>query len=178
MKKSLLITLTVLLTVLFACNQTGKNEVPDGWTTLSESGYSIDYPETWTVDQSGQIGTSFSILAPADSETDDFNENVNLIIQDLGGNEIDLDMFVEISEEQIPIVISSGIIIDSERSNANGRDFHRILYAGIQGQYTLMFEQFYWIEGSDAYILTFTSKDDQYENYKETAKMVMESFRF
>lgn len=178
MKKTLLFTLTVLLTVLFACNQTAKNDLPEGWTTLSESGYSIDYPETWTVDTSGQIGTSFSILAPADSETDDFSENVNLIIQDLGNNEIDLDMFVEISEEQIPKVITNGIIIDSERSSANGKDFHIMTYVGIQGQLTLMFEQLYWIEGSDAYILTFTATDTQFDNYKETAEKIMKSFRF
>lgn len=37
----------------------GNKTTTNGWQTFEQSGYSIKYPSTWELDQSGQMGSSF-----------------------------------------------------------------------------------------------------------------------
>lgn len=76
--------LSIVLISLTACGQTTKtNEITtiqNGWKTLNEKGYTIQYPNDWELNKSGQMGTSFIILSRLSSKNDKFCENVNLII--------------------------------------------------------------------------------------------------
>jgi hypothetical protein len=48
------------------------------WTTLTDQHYSIDYPDNWKLDQSGQMRMSFILYNPQSSDQEQFRENVNL----------------------------------------------------------------------------------------------------
>ena len=99
----------VLLLSLFACGQASTKQNEDtkepqadaGWKSFSQANYSIKYPATWELNQSGQMGTAFILFTPKESEKDDFRENINLLTQDLSGRNIDLSKYTEISESQI-----------------------------------------------------------------------------
>ena len=71
------------------------------WKSLNEKNYSIQYPVNWELNKSGQMNTSFILFSELTSEKDQFKENVNLIIQDLTGYNIDFEQYVQISENQI-----------------------------------------------------------------------------
>ena len=94
-----------LLVPLFVCSQTTTKQVSDANTstmkgickTFDQPNYSIQYPLSWNLNQN-QMGTSFIILSPMESEQDKFSENVNLVIQDMTGKDIDLDKYTKISE--------------------------------------------------------------------------------
>ncbi|MBC8172388.1 MAG: hypothetical protein H7X71_00660, partial [Chitinophagales bacterium] len=78
---------TLFLFSLIACGQTSvkqesdinRTETIDGWKTLKEKNYSIQYPSTWELDQSGQMGTSFILFSSLEEKEDQFMENINLI---------------------------------------------------------------------------------------------------
>ena len=147
------------------------------WKTISDEGYSIMYPDNWELDQSGQMGTSFSILSELDSEKDQFRENINLIIQDLSAYEIDLDEYVEISENQINTMISNSKIMLNKRVERDGYEYQHLIYTAKQGLLELKLEQYYWVINKSAYVLTFTCEEHNFKNYKKTGERILNSFK-
>lgn len=177
--------LTSLTLITFiACGQTAvKQEAEnnttktiDGWKTLVESNYSIQYPSTWELNQNRQMGTSLILFSPLENNEDQFRENVNLIIQDLKGQNIDLDKYSEISEGQVKTMITNSILTNSERIKNGNKEYHRLIYSGDQGIYHLKFEQYYWVENDKAYVLTFTCEQNKFSDYKEIGETILNTF--
>lgn len=170
--------LSILFTtiVFIACSQ-NTTKTDSIWKTLTEAEYSIEYPQEWTINTSGQLGTEFMIFSPLDSKDDKFMENVNLIIQILNGMNINLDKYTEISLGQIKTMITNSDIIENKRIKIDGKDCQKIIYSGNQGTYKLMFEQYYWVENEKAYVLTFTTEIDKFDNYKDTGEKILNTFK-
>ena len=160
--------------------QTSINPAPENsrseWKTLVQSNYSIEYPSTWELNKGGQMGTSFILFSPLDSEKDTFKENVNLMVQDLGKENIDLNRYTEISEGQIKTLLTNSDLIESKRIKKSDGEFHKIIYTGDQGVFHLKFEQYYWVIDSKAYVLTFTSEEEKFATYSETGEKILNSF--
>jgi len=125
-----------------------------------------------------QMTPTFFLFSPLSTTQDKFKENVNLVIQDLRNQNMDMDKFVRISEEQIKTMITDGEILESKRMNQNGIDFHRVVFTGRQGLFNLKYEQYYFIEKEKAYILTLTCEAAEFEKYRETGEKIMSSFGF
>ena len=112
---------TLLLFTLVACGQQStkkessndSNKVVAGWKTFEGTNYSVQYPPNWELSQNGSGETSFVLFSPLENDKDQFKENVNLLVQDLTGRNIDLDKFVEISEEQVKTMITNPTLIES-----------------------------------------------------------------
>ncbi len=146
------------------------------WKTLDESNYSIQYPSTWDLNQSGQMNTSFILFSPLESDKDQFKENVNLLIQDLNGLNVDLNKFTEISESQIKTMVTNSKLIESKRIKNGLDEFQSIIYSGDQGIFHLQFMQHYWIINDKAFVLTFTSEKDKFAEFKDMSEKILNSF--
>lgn len=185
MRQLQLLGFFALIIAFVACGQSSKKEskteeviteTPENWKIHTESDYSIQYPDTFDLDKSGQMGTSFILLSKQTSQQDLFRENVNLLIQDLSGQNIDLDKYVEISEGQINTMITDGILIESKRLSNKNKEFQRVIYTGKQGQFEFKWQQFYWVENKKAYVLTLTCEINQYDNYVSVGEEIMKTF--
>jgi len=177
-------TVIKLLTIISAFAISGytmknntQHEATEEWKSFVEDNYSIQYPNTWELNNSKQMGTSFILFSPLTSEKDQFRENVNLLIQDLKGKNLDLDKYSKISEEQIETMLTDGKIIESKRIKNGTSTYQKIIYTGTQGIYKLEFEQYYWVEKDKAYILTFTSEENQFATYRSTGEKILNSFQ-
>lgn len=171
----LILTILILANFLTA-NATNQYSV-DNPKTIEDPSFTIEYPEDWEIDQSGMVGTTFVIYFPLESEDDNFRENINLMIQDLNGQKINLNQFTEISQEQIKDFITNSEIKESKNLKNNKREYHKIIYSGDQGTHHLMFEQYYWIVKGKAYVLTFTSTQDNFKSMQKKAEEIMNSFK-
>lgn len=168
-----------VLTILMACGQgasEGKEELPTNWKELSASEYSIQYPDTFDLDQTGKMGISFVLFSKQTSQQDLFRENLNLVIQDLKGQNIDLDNYVEISEDQVRTLVPDGVLIESKRIVEESKEHHRMVYTGRQGDFQLKWQQWYWLANEKAFVLTLTCEISQYDNYVSVGEKMMESF--
>jgi hypothetical protein len=176
--------LTVIICLTFvACGQAqNSNATTNGtnpkWKTLDTPDYSIQYPPDWELNQGGLMGIAFILFSPVESIQDQFKENVNLLIQDLSGHNIDLDKYAEISEGQIKLMITNSTLIESKRINTGSEQYHRMVFTGDQGIYHLKFEQHYWIKNNKAYVLTLTCEQAKFADYKEVGEKVLTSFTF
>ena len=152
------------------------NKVNNNWKIISDPDYSIIYPPNWELNQSKQMGTSFILFSPLDSVNDVFKENVNLVIQNVSTNHIDLDKFVELSENQIETMATNSKIEENRRIKHGEKEFHKMVYIADQGILHLKFEQYYWVVDEKAYILTLTTEQSKYKDYKEVGENIINSF--
>lgn len=165
-----------LIGILFLIMNLSVFGQTNDWNTLNEKNYSIEYPSDWEINKSDQMGTKFILFSQLTSNNDQFKENVNLIVQDLTGHNIDLNQYVEISENQIKSMITDGNIISSERVKKDEKEFQRVIYTGKQGIYDLQFEQYYWVENNNAYVLTLTCEVTAFTDFKNTGEKILNSF--
>jgi hypothetical protein len=159
----------------------GTNSTPSlegDWKTLTQDNYTLQYPSSWELDQSGDMGSSFILFSPMESSLDSFQENVNLLIQDLTGMKIDLDKFTSISEDQVKTMIPNSNLIESVRLKTKSDEYHKIIYTGDLGMYHVKYEQYYWMINEKAYILTLTTELEKFDHYKETGERILNSFTF
>ncbi len=148
------------------------------WESVNEPSYQLSYPKDWVLNQEGIMGTTLIIFSPLEGPDDDFKENVNLVVQDLKGMNIDMDQYVEISEAQLENLMTDYKPLLSKRSKMKGQEFHRLSYNAKQGIYDLELEQHLYIVNEKAYVLTFTREIDSGKELKEIAKLIFEGFTF
>ena len=181
MNKIKLSGLTCLLLCLLSCGQTAQKKdltiIENGWKSIDENGFSIQYPENWDMNKTEQMGVCLAFLSKQTSPQDKFRENVNVLIQDLSGKNIDLDKYVVISEEQIKTMITNATLLESKRLSKNGSEFQKVIYTGDEGIFKLKFEQYYLIKDDKAYIITLTCEIDQFDAYKKTGEKILNSFQ-
>ena len=166
MKKILLI---LFLTPLLTLGQKVKSKKYD------HPEYSIEYPVNWILDESGKEGSSF--LVYPNTETDkDFVENINLIKQNLGQNELTIEQLKSIIENQVSNMLDNSKIILTEIINDKGISYHKLLVTGetsgmnfITRIHTIPIE-------NNLFTLTLVSKAEDYENIKNVSNQIMNSF--
>jgi hypothetical protein len=163
--------------VFFLINTISFGQIKENnWKTIDENTYSVQYPENWELNTDKSMGTSFILFTQQTSTDDKFRENVNLIIQNLEGYNLNLDDYVAISEEQINKMVTNGKIIESKRLFKNNSEFQKVIFTGNQGIFKLKFVQYYFIKDEKAFVLTFTSEVTQYEKYKLISDKILASF--
>lgn len=163
--------------VFFLINTISFGQIKENnWKTIDENTYSVQYPENWELNTDKSMGTSFILFTQQTSTDDKFRENVNLIIQNLEGYNLNLDDYVTISEEQINKMVTNGKIIESKRLFKNNSEFQKVIFTGDQGIFKLKFVQYYFIKDEKAFVLTFTSEQEQFENYKLISEKILASF--
>lgn len=170
MKKLLLfILLTTCINITVHAQKT--------WKTITQDAYTIKHPSNWTSDTSGKMGVDVFLFSEHTSAEDKFAENVNVLVQDLAGYDIDLDKYTEISEQQIKTMMKDGKITKSERITSGSQPYHRIIYVGKQSGFDLKFEQRYYVKNEKAFVLTLTCEASQFDNYKAIGTKIMGSFQ-
>lgn len=176
--KLILIFVFAINSAVFGQTQPDKKVQEDQieWKLLDGDGYKINYPSEWELNESGQMGTSFLLLSPLSNEEDDFRENVNLIKQNLTGYNLDLDQFIELSEGQIKTMVTDGKILSNKRKKNDLGDYQELIYTGKQGVYELKFQQYVYMVENTVYILTFTGKVGEFDQYQKTGEAILNSF--
>lgn len=194
-----------LLTIgLFACNDSGNQETTDdpekdiienetktvaedepsepaepeeGWKIFKKDNYSIHYPEDWKpTDKTINAMTQFSINSKLSSEKDIFQENVNLTTQDLKGATVNIKEVAGTTIEQVKTMLEDASLISNNTLTVKGKEVQEIIYIASQQSFKLKFRQRFFVQDGTVYILTFTSEQSEYDNYKETVTKMMDSF--
>jgi hypothetical protein len=165
---------SILLILIPFCSFSQNSEKVE-LKTYSRDNISLTYPSHWELNESGAMGTKLILFSPLESAEDNFRENVNLIIQDLSGYNLNLAAYTKISVDQIPTVVTNYKLIESKTISINNEPVHKLVYDGDQGIYHLRFEQYFCIKDNHAYVLTFTTKQDTYSSFKETGEKILNS---
>jgi len=167
--KKILILLILITATQISCKKNSSNV----FEKYSKDNYTIDYPDSWKLDISGQYNTEFLIFSSSNI-TDNFRENVNLTIENLPRN-ITLSQYAEAAKKQVATVLKVKTI-SSNIIQRNGNEIFEIVWQGYVNNNDLKFKQQCHIKNGKAYIITFTAKQTTYDNYIDTAAKILNSF--
>lgn len=174
----LLLAMNVLFFQACQSSSSGEDSGTSDWNEYSTGVFSIRYPKTWKLNEQPQEGVSFNILAPLDTEKDDFRENINLISQDLSAKPTTLNELIALSEQQIKGMGTNAELLRSERIKQGRNEYHLLYYHFNQGNFQMALEQHIWVRKNTSYILTFTSEAEAYVQYREVSQKILNAFRF
>jgi hypothetical protein len=145
--------------------------------TLKKDLFKIQYPNKWTIDTSGMMGSEFFVFSPKENANDKFRENVNLIIQDIGGQNIDLDKYAQISKDEINTMGNEARIHESKKVKKGKSEFYKMIYEMKDGDYKIKIEQYYFVTNTRAYVLTLATEFAKFANFKTVGEGVLNSFQ-
>jgi len=167
--KKLIITLSAVIFLAVAAQA-------QDWPNHATDEFSISFPADWEKDDSGLMGTSLILFAPSGAEKEGFKTNVNVIVQELGGMEITLEMLSDATISQIENMLEDVEIIENKLMDTMGKPYHLLNYTGGQGDMVLYFVQHIYLEDGVLAVVTFTSTTVDVKNYKDTAQRILSTF--
>lgn len=138
--------------------------------------FTIQYPTDWRVDTSGLMGTELLLFSPLEGESDLFSENVNVLIQDLSGLNIDLEQYKQITDSQLDVYANKGGVLESVIVQTGASKSYIVHYTMRQGELNLKILSICFIKNEKAYLATFTAEVDKYEQFKELGEGILRTF--
>jgi PsbP len=165
----------LILAFLFLTNfcvaQTDTTE-----SNFSKGNYKIEYPKSWRLDTSKRMGTEFFLFSPLENQADQFSENVNVIVQDLTGQNINLEDYKTITDKQITDFVTEPKVFESIIKKTGNKEYFRVVYAMTQGKIRLKITSICFIKDDKAYLITFSTELEKHEQYEKIGEKILNSF--
>lgn len=161
----------LLLICLIACISQTK------WLryTDADNKFTINYPNNWT--KNNNIN-AIVFLSSKESEKDMFQENVNIMLQDLSKQPMSLEQYTELTKKQVSNNLGTSAILSLKNVTIAGQKGKEFVYdMSYQGK-SLKIKQYWFIKGDIAYLFSFTAEQSQYDKYESTAAEMIKSFEF
>ncbi|MGB3421527.1 MAG: protein kinase [Dolichospermum sp.] len=165
----LVMTIFISLTILVITKK-------DDWNGYENSQYGIKikYPKTWErQDLENPITAEVvTFISPKQSDTDNFQEKVTISVDKFSGR---LDDWQKSSIQEINNTVSGAKIVDKSVTTLANKEASQLVFTGKNGQDILKNMQFVTLRGDQAYTITYTAKIDDYDQFVETAEMMIKS---
>lgn len=140
-------------------------------------GIAIKYPAQWIVDEKTK-GVVVSFIAPKENDLDIFQENVNIVIQDIPDTKMDIKGFSETAITSIKSVFRNALVdVESVPMSLAGYPAHKYVYILKAPQMELKLMHVWLIKGLNVYQITYTAFASQFEKYEGDVKRMIRSFR-
>ncbi|GGB07040.1 PsbP-related protein [Puia dinghuensis] len=148
-----------------------------GWLTYTNSAnkFTVNYPKEWT---HRETGNSVLFLSPKENENDDFQENVNIMLQDLSANPLNLEQYTALSKKMITENAAASTILSSTPTTFAGQKAMETIYTMTFEGRAMKLQQIWFIKNKTAYVFTYTAEQSQYARYEPTATAIINSFKF
>ncbi len=130
--------------------------------------YSIAVPSGWTAVYTDST-TIFTLYSPVEEEVDDFQENVNLVTEDLPSR-YTVKAYLKAAQGAIQQ------LYDDFELQESGDNYH--IFSGSLNETMVMQMQFVAIKNNVAYIVTYTSSPESFNRYLKTFKDIQKTFKF
>jgi hypothetical protein len=147
------------------------------WMTYTDSvnKFTIKYPDKW---QQRTAVNTIGFLSPREDDQDLFQENVNLMLQDLSQKPMTVDQYTELTKKQVIDNLGASAIISLKNITLSGQQAKEFVYnMDYQGR-NLKVKQVWFIKGNTAYLFTYTAHKDKYEEYLDLGTQTINSFKF
>jgi len=143
--------------------------------TDSTNKFKINYPNKWV--KKNNVN-AIVFLSPKESDKDLFQENVNLMLQDLSQKPMTLEQYTELTKKQIIDNLGASAIVSLKNATIAGQQGKEFVYdLNYQGRH-LKLKQYWFIKGNIAYLFSYTAEASEYDNFESTATEMILSFKF
>ncbi len=142
--------------------------------TYENSAYRIKYPKEWSKQEFMDTGVIFT--SPKENTSDNFRENLHIIVQDLSSNPVTLDEYTNESIEKILESVPNVNILKSEKTIVSSNPAYMVIYTGNQEDYHLKWMQIWTLKENKAFIITYTAEEESYDNFLNIIEEMINSF--
>lgn len=167
--------IVLVLSTLFVLQSCVKNQIV---THKSSKGYTFSFSnKEWTLEDNKDI----LILFSTNQTTADFKTNINVLVQDLSFQPMSLNEYHQLTLSQIEQG-TGGNNIESEREViVSGNPAIELIYNIpkdlSRGQnISLKIKQVYTIKDNKAYLVTYTTKPNEFNDYLTSVDNIFNSF--
>lgn len=145
------------------------------WKVFSEKNFTMKYPDSWTnKNNNGMV----LFASPKVNSSDGFQENVNLMTQDLNSSPMNLEEYTNLTKKQVVDNLGASSIISLKSIVIAGYAAKEFVYnMNYQGR-SLKLKQIWFIKNNVAYLFTFTALPSTFNDYESTATTIIMSFKF
>ncbi len=195
MKKHILFL--ILINTITACSQNTQtkdfNESTQIQTPLqtsalktyqSSDGYSLQYPDTWTIQESTETiekveGNVFSFtkVMIINSLDPQFKENITISLEELPNDTISLFQYTQAVKKLLPKTYTQVEILREKSLTLGKHTANQITYTATQNNITLTLIQTYLVNTQRAYVITGTTTEETFEEDKEGLQHIINSFK-
>lgn len=141
--------------------------------SLGNFSYAIDIPEGWKIKENC-TESDCSFLAPQDTPTDTFLENINITVADAPSKNYPVTKYTDFSIGYLPSVIENFELVERKKVPGNSE---YVIYKGLKSEFQQTWKQYYHIKDNKMYIVTFTAETLQFEEYIGKIQENLDSFR-
>jgi hypothetical protein len=152
----------------------------DTYQVYNFTDYSIEYESNWTPKIAKNNSVQF--FTKKENEKDFFQENFNIIIEDLSGQNITLDSYSDLTIKQMSDVLGRDVVLklkDVKIKKLKGKEivYTMPLKTPNGKQEMLKFKQQWYIKDEKAYLLTYTAHKNSYTKYLRIVDNMFNSFK-
>ena len=139
-------------------------------------GFSITYPAAWSL-QENTGGAAVIFFSPKANDLDFFQENVNVVVQDISGNPMTLKAYSELAIKQMQLVFEDNfVVLESAPAVVDLQSAYRLVFLGKGPGTELKYMSVWLIKDLTAYQITYTALASQYDLYVGKMKRMVSSF--
>lgn len=153
------------------------------WSTYTDEarGFEIKYPASW---EQKELYNAAFFVSPKEATVDQFQENLSISVQDLSlsAETITLESYTALSEQQIKSLYGESAVEYIKNTSLVGYEAAEMVYfmpsttaTGTTMRLTIW--QVWFIKDKNAYLITFTSEDKEFDNNIATIKEAVGSFK-
>ncbi|MCA9406971.1 MAG: hypothetical protein KC684_10560, partial [Candidatus Omnitrophica bacterium] len=140
-------------------------------------GFSIKYPSDWTVSENTN-GAVVLFYSPLENDLDIFQENVNIVVQDISRNKMDVREYTELAIRQMEVVFKDQIeTMESEPIYLDDNPAYNYVFVGKGPEGNLKYKSVWTLKDYVAYQVTYTSVESSYDRYVNKVNKMIKSFK-
>jgi hypothetical protein len=141
--------------------------------TDTKYNFSITPPRDWEPSE-GQMG-ALVFFYESQSGSESFKTNIN-IVREVVSKDIDSYEYVSTSIEQMKKVLTEYELLSIERVKFSGGEGYRAVGTFKMGTITIVNSQLYFVQGTEAYVVTGTSRKENWAGNKSAFDSAFSTF--
>ncbi|MDT8904010.1 DcrB-related protein [Anaeroselena agilis] len=149
----------------------------DGYAVYENETYGLkaEYPAAWrTLEDVPGVAVVFH--SPPESAEDKYNDNVNIIVEDVSGKPgTTAEAYVERGVAGLRASLDDFRLLGNKPGAVSGRPARLLEYTGRRGEFRLHFLQAVTVVGGNAYLVTYVAEEDKYAQFLPLAKRIFAS---
>ena len=139
-------------------------------------GITMSYPADWNLEENVE-GTLAIFSSAKENSMDLFQENVNLVVQDLSANPMTLEEYTDTAIKQLVGVFNNIKIVDRGSANLGRLPGYKIVYEAT-GDFSLKIMHVWAVDGTRVFTFTYSSELSKFNTYFLKASAMLASLKF
>ena len=167
---------TLLVLVLSGCHS--KKASHEGYTLYRSSpvGVEIEYPSFWEMAEDKKKHR-VAFATPNEGFADNVRDNVTILCEEIGTDELAFDNYVQNYLEQLPSSIAKYNHVSEQEMKVGELEAYRVVYEGTTTEGDLRMQQTFIKSGKYMYIYTFMAEPSSYTYFEKNSNIMLSTFK-